>query len=143
MDRRSGGCMCGAVRFHANVEQHEFSACHCDMCRRWGSGPFFAVSASNVVFDNDAALRRHQASKWAERGFCGTCGSNLFYRLVNQGDAAGYQISVGALDDQSGLKLTGEIFADRNPGVYALAGPLTRMTEAECLARYASVPEEE
>jgi hypothetical protein len=142
MDRRSGGCLCGAARFHGTVEQHEFSACHCDMCRRWGSGPFFAVNASNVVFDDETSVSRHRTSGWAERGFCTTCGSNLFYRLVNQGDAAGYEISVGALDDQSGLKLIGEIFVDRNPGVYALAGSLTRMTEAECLARYAPKPED-
>jgi hypothetical protein len=101
------------------------------------------VNTSNVVFDNDAALRRHRSSDWAERGFCATCGSNLFFRLPNQGAEAGYEMSVGAFDDQSGLRLTGEIFVDRNPGVYALAGPLTRMTEAECFARYASVPEEE
>ena len=141
-DRRSGGCLCGAVRFQAAVQQHEFSACHCDACRRWGSGPFMAVNASDVAFEDDDALRRHRSSDWAERGFCGTCGSNLFYRLVNQGDAAGYEISVGAFDDQSGLKMTGEIFTDRNPGAYALAGPLTKMTEAECLAQFAPKPED-
>ena len=137
MDRRSGGCLCGAVRFDATVEQHEFSACNCDACRRWGSAPFMAVNASDVVFEDDRSLRRHRSSDWAERGFCSTCGSSLFFRLVNQGAAAGYEISVGAFDDQSGLKMTGEIFVDRAPGVYAFAGISTRLTEAECLARFA------
>ncbi|MFT4793353.1 MAG: hypothetical protein ACJAVR_003130 [Paracoccaceae bacterium] len=143
MDRRSGGCLCGAVRFHATVEQHDFSACHCDACRRWGSGPFFAVAAADVVFEDDASLRRHRSSDWAERGFCATCGSSVFYRLVNQSDAAEYQMSVGALDDQSGLKLTQEVFVDRNRGAYAFAGPLTQLTQAECFARYAPKTEDD
>ena len=100
-----------------------------------------AVNASEVGFEDETSLRRHRSSDWAERGFCATCGSNLFYRLVHQGDAAGYQISVGALDDPTGLKMTGEIFVDRNRGAYAFAGPLTKMTEAECLALYAAAPD--
>jgi hypothetical protein len=138
MDRRTGGCLCGAVRFSATVTQADFAVCHCDMCRRWGSGPFFALSAKDVAFEDPGAVRRHRSSPWAERGFCGVCGSSLFFRLVNGGGDAGYELSVGTLDDQSGLRVTGEIFTDRNPGAYALAGPLTALTEAESIARFAT-----
>lgn len=131
-DFREGGCLCGAVRFRADVRQHRFNACSCDACRRWGTGPFMAVSCASVAFEGE--VTRYRSSDWAERGFCAACGGHLFFRPVPDG---AYEISVGALDDQSGLTVTGEIFCDRNVGVYALAGLDSRMTEEECRARWA------
>lgn len=131
-DIREGGCLCGAVRFRADVRQHDFNACSCDACRRWGAGPFMAVSCADAEFTG--TVTRYRSSDWAERGFCAACGGHLFFRVLPDG---AYEISVGALDDQSGLTVTGEIFCDRNPGTYAFAGLTTRMSEEECLARWA------
>ena len=137
-DIRQGGCLCGAVRFTADVRQHEFNACSCDACRRWGAGPYLAVECRDVTFTG--AVTRFRSSDWAERGFCAACGGHLFFRVLSAPEGA-HEISVGALDDQSGLRVTGEIFCDRNPGTYAFAGLARRMTEAECLARWSGTDE--
>lgn len=132
-DIREGGCLCGAVRFRATLQQHDFNACSCDTCRRWGTGPFMAVNCADVAFEGEPS--RFRSSDWAERGFCAACGTNLFYRVLSSPETS-FEISVGALDDQSGLRVTGEIFCDNNPGVYAFAGLQSRLTEAESLARF-------
>jgi len=53
--KRSGGCLCGAVRFEVALAEPEFSICHCGMCRRWCGGPFeeaHCASAPAVAHDH-------------------------------------------------------------------------------------------
>lgn len=133
MSGRTGQCLCGAVRFVADDVSPEFGVCHCRMCQRWVGGPFFSTSAKNVIFESEEFLARHQSSEWAERGFCASCGSALFYRLPHKDH---FEICVGALDDTHDLVLTEEIFIDRKPDGYALAGDHPRLTEAETMAKF-------
>ena len=53
-----------------------------------------------------------------------------------QGDM---HVGLGLLDDPSGISLSEEIFIDRKPDAYALAGNHKRMTEAETLAMFADI----
>jgi len=130
-----GKCLCGAVKFTAEVPKSTFSACHCGMCRRWSGGaPFFAVGAESVSFEGEESLGRYASSKWAERGFCKTCGSVLFYFLI---PAKRYAMSAGAFDDPSQFELSLEIFIDRKPDGYSIAGDHPRWTEAETFAKLA------
>ncbi len=130
MDAR-GGCLCGAVRFTARDVHPEFHACQCRMCQRWGGGPAFAVETGGMEFEEDGALVRFAASDWAERGFCGRCGSNLFYFLV---PAQQYMAWVGAFDDPTPFALAGEIFVDDPHACFAFAGDHPRQTGAEVVA---------
>jgi hypothetical protein len=131
-----GKCLCGAVRFTADVSETKYSACHCGMCRRWSGGaPFFAVGTKCVTFDGSENISRYASSSWAERGFCKVCGSVLFYFLI---PAKTYAMSVGAFDDPSQFRLSLEIFIDRKPESYSLAGDHARWTEAETLKRFAA-----
>jgi hypothetical protein len=105
------------------------------MCRRWSGGaPFFATDARGVIFEGSENLARYASSDWAERGFCKTCGSNLFYFLK---PAQTYAMSVGVFDDASPFQLVREIFIDQKPDGYALAGDHPRLTEAETMAAFA------
>ena len=36
-------CLCGSVRVIAHPKTHNVGVCHCEMCRKWGGGPLFAV----------------------------------------------------------------------------------------------------
>ena len=77
----------------------------------------------------------YTSSEWAERCFCKTCGSSLFYRLTMEGPMQGtHHFALGTLDDANGIAFEGEIFIDRKPDVYDFAGDHMRMTEAEFLA---------
>jgi hypothetical protein len=135
MKTLKGGCLCGAVRFSAEDVETEHHACHCGMCRRWSGGaPFFGARAKSVAFEGAEGIGRYASSDWAERGFCKACGSTLFYFLKPM---KSYSMSVGAFDDQSPFRLVLELFIDKKPGGYDLAGDHPRWTEAETFARLA------
>jgi len=128
-----GKCLCGKVRFEvANV--HELDVCHCSMCRRWNGGPYIgADTRGGVTLTSDTELAWYDSSDWAERGFCKTCGTSLFYRL--KADDAFWSISAGTLDLPKGLKVSKEIFVDEKPDYYNLAGDRPRLTGPEFLAQ--------
>ncbi len=131
---RGGGCLCGAVRFEIAVPEAKFSVCHCGMCRRWSAGPFMAVHCPGPAkFTNDAGLTWYRGSKWGERGFCGRCGSSLFWRLANHPTAM-LGVSAEAFDDADDLRLDRHLYADAQPARYAFADHRPRLTEAQCLA---------
>lgn len=117
--RMTGGCLCGAVRFEAGRVPEAIGVCHCAQCRRWASGPYFAARAEEVSFTGEESLGHYRSSDWAERGFCTTCGSSLFYHML---DEAHYMMAVGAFDDPSRFRLAQEVFIDEKPAFYAFAG---------------------
>lgn len=126
--RRHGQCLCGGVRVSIPVARNAVGACHCAMCRRWCSGPWMAIQAPEAEIAGET-LRIFQASGFAERGFCGTCGSSIFHRPV-----LGPEIAVGAgLFDAEGLTLTHEIFHDGKPAFYRFEGD-TRKRSALSMA---------
>ena len=134
MSKRQGGCLCGAVRFEADeVDTQSAGACHCKMCQRWSGGIFISATVGKVGFDGEDALTRCQTSAWAERGFCSKCGSHLFYKVL---DADSYEFCIGAFDSVEDFVLTTEIFMDRKPEGYALAGDHPRLTEQEAFEKY-------
>src|SRR6187549_2791530 len=78
----TGHCLCGAVTFTAEKVETEHHACHCGMCRRWSGGaPLMCTAVENVSFTGEDKLKRYDSSQWAQRGFCGECGTSLFYFL--------------------------------------------------------------
>ncbi len=130
----SGGCLCGAVRFIATPKNHDVGVCHCSMCRRWSAGPFFAMECEGAVqVANPSSLGVYRSSEWAERCFCKTCGSVLFYRLVGKDFTA---ISAEAIDDGSRLRLASQIFIDEKPAYYEFANKTQSMTGAEVFAAF-------
>jgi hypothetical protein len=130
----SGRCLCGAVRFTANVAKHDVSACHCSMCRRWTSGPFLGLAAEGAPrFQGSENIEAYKSSAWGERGFCKVCGSTLYWRLSGTDQ---YEIAAGSLDDQSRLALTSEVFIEEKPAFYAFANDTKKQTGAEVMAEF-------
>lgn len=130
----SGRCLCNAVTFTVDAVENDYHVCHCGMCRRWSGGPVMVADAQGVVFTGNESLARYDSSEWAQRGFCKSCGSNLFYYLK---PADRYLMTVGAFDDAERFRMVGEIFVDHQPPGYQFAGNLGRETEAEFLAKFA------
>jgi hypothetical protein len=133
----SGQCMCGAVTVMAEPEGRSLAACHCEMCRRWSSGIFIAFSAKPGSVRVEGPVKVFQSSDWAERAFCGRCGSNLWYRITAEGPGHGqHQLSAG-LFDVNGMHLGLEVFIDSKPDAYAFEGERRTMTAQECYDIYA------
>jgi hypothetical protein len=136
---RRGSCLCGAVRIAIKTTNRSVGACHCSMCRKWGGGPLLVIACgSDVHFDGTDSISIFSSSDWAERGFCRTCGSYLFYRLKKEGH---YEVPVGLLDDGEQWAFDQQIFIDEKPSFYSFANKTKNLTGAEVFAQY-SAPSE-
>lgn len=133
----SARCLCGKVTFEANEDIKDVSACHCEMCRRWTGGPMLAAHLKDTpTITGEDNITWFKSSDWAERGFCSSCGTSLFYRLT-VGPAPLYMAAVGAFDDQSGLNMDSQIFIEEKPSFYDFAGDIPSMTGEQVFAMFA------
>jgi len=129
-----GRCLCGAVRVVVTKSSHQVGVCHCKTCRTWAGGPLFAVDCgTDVRFEGEDNISIFQSSEWAERGFCRTCGSHLFYRLKQNGQ---YMLPVGLLEDGGHWTFDHQVFIDEKPDFYAFANETKDMTGAEVFAKF-------
>lgn len=143
--KRTGGCLCGAVRYVAAEVPGHMHACHCSICRKISGSATISLNIPHraMTVTGGQHVVTYASSDWAARSFCGRCGSGLWYRLTGAGaDTADYIISAGTLDDLTGLALTREIYVDMKPEGYAFAGDHPRLTGAEFEATLAA-PEED
>jgi len=144
MSDKTGGCLCGAVRFNLTDPTERFGACHCEMCRRWTGSALleFAHPRAAMTLEGEDDIATRQTSDWAERAWCAKCGSGLWYRLTYPGAPDELQLPIGLLDDPNGMNFDSEIFIDCKPDSYAYAGTRNTMTRAEVFAKYAPSDEE-
>lgn len=132
--------MCGAVEFTVAGVSNDFGTCYCDACRKWASLGFMSTAAdlNNMNIRNADSIQVIDSSAWADRSFCGSCGSPLWYRMKGEdGKATAIYLSVGLLDDISDMSLTLELYIDKKPKSLGPAVAPKTMTEAEILAAYA------
>ena len=72
---------------------------------------------------SDRSLKWYRSSGEAQRGFCGRCGSSLFWKRDGQ---AVTSVCAGAIDGPSGLTLAGHIFVADKGDYYSLGDPESR-----------------
>jgi hypothetical protein len=131
--------MCGAVRFTARAVPSRAGICHCEMCRRWTGSALIGVTVptENVAWEGEPSVIR--SSGWAERGFCGRCGSGLWFRVTLEGQWYGNtELPLGVFDDPNGFEITNEIYIDHKPDSWAFEGQSGRrlLTRAECVEKF-------
>lgn len=132
-DIRKGHCLCGAVTLAARITSDGIMACHCQQCQRWtGGGPLINVRAADVALSGEDAITHVRISEWGERGFCGTCGSTLYWRMQ---DGEISSLAIGLFDYQSGWTMKEEIFTDRRPDWLPHFDGASQSTEAEEFAK--------
>jgi hypothetical protein len=129
-----GQCLCGAVHIRSKANT-EVEACHCGTCRRWSGGPLLAIHCgTNVKIEGESNIQVFNSSAWAERGFCKTCGTHIFYRLKRSNE---YIVPAGLFQKQEGLELTEQVFIDKKPAYYEFSNKTRLLTEAEVFQKYA------
>jgi len=137
MSELKGQCMCGAVTVTAAPQRPNLAACHCEMCQRWASGPFISFQAA-PGYAALGPVRTYQSSGWAERAFCGECGSSIWYRMTAQGKHQGMAyIAAGLFANAGDCQLDLEIYIDKKPTGYAFDSTCQKMTGAEVIAAFA------
>ena len=137
---KTGQCLCGAVSFELTDAPTSYGACHCATCRKLSGGISLAVEVGpgEITWRGDAPTI-YTSSEWAERGFCKTCGSSLFWRLTMPSPMQGLMyLSAGALDDLDGMSFDSEVYIDAKPASHAFAGTRKQMTEADVMEMVAA-----
>jgi len=127
--RVSGRCLCGGVRYDVRGPMRPVIACHCNECRRFSGGIWNATAAirENLTIHDSGSLTWYRSSEQARRGFCGTCGSNLF---IDFPDRPYVPIAAGTLDKPTGLRLAVHIFTREAGDYYEIGNDLPKFPDA-------------
>ncbi|HTV71600.1 MAG TPA: GFA family protein, partial [Rhizobiaceae bacterium] len=92
----SGGCQCGNVRFRVEGALGDASVCHCRMCQK-ASGNFYlplvSVRGAKLTWTRGEP-KRFRSSNYGWRGFCGDCGTPLFYEAPD-----GIALAIATFDE--------------------------------------------
>lgn len=135
---RSGGCLCGAVRFEARNVPDTFGICHCPSCRRWTGFALCEVSVKteDLTWTGTEHIATRKSSNWAERAWCSACGTGLYFRQTKEDKwFGGTDLPLGLFDDPNGFTLTHEIFTDQMPdGLQIVDQCQKRLTRADVIA---------
>jgi len=103
IETRTGGCLCGAVRYEIRGEPGQVAHCHCAMCRKAAGAPmvtFVSCAADQLTYTRGApAVYRSSGS--AERVFCKDCGSALAFAYDAHPERVG--VTAGTLDDRESV----------------------------------------
>ena len=115
----TGQCDCGGVHFTIAQMRETVTYCHCSQCRKMSSHVLALTRAQSkdITFQSDDTLRWYRSSDEARRGFCGACGSTLFFQPVG---ADHYGIAAGCLEAPTGLTQGKHIFIDSKGDYYPL-----------------------
>ena len=114
---RAGGCLCEAVRYEVRGPMRAVVYCHCSQCRRHTGHVMAATAArkAHFVLTRHADLRWFALSAHARRGFCGACGSTLFWDELS---SAVINIAAGSVDPPTGLREHSHIFVGSKADYY-------------------------
>lgn len=126
---KTASCLCGDVRFELRGALDGIIACHCTQCRKqtghhWASTH---TADADLRFVARESLRWYRSSAGAQRGFCGRCGSTLFWKADG---SATTSVCAGAIDGPTGLPLGGHIFVADAGDCYEVAGGTYRRDRA-------------
>jgi hypothetical protein len=125
---KTGSCLCGAVKYEVHGPLRDVIACHCGQCRKQ-TGTYMSATGAKLAhlkLTEQRGLKWYRSSAEAKRGFCGECGSPLFW----QGEGRDYMaITAGSLDGATGLKLAGHIFCDDAGDYYEIRGGEYRLPQ--------------
>jgi len=112
VQKREGGCLCGAVRYRVAGTPLASIICHCNTCRRASSAPtvawvtvrrgqFAILSGSPCAFESSPGVTRR---------FCGICGSALTYE--NAQSPTTIDVTTLSLDDPNSFPPSEEVWLD-------------------------------
>ena len=127
----TGRCLCGAVAITMRGAHREVDICHCSMCQQWTGSMYAGIEAPEFTIAGEDHISVYQSSDWAERAFCKTCGSSLWYLFKPTGNRT---FLAGMFDLPDDLPIKHQIFVDEKPGWYDLAQKSPMKTSAEIIA---------
>jgi hypothetical protein len=123
----TGGCLCRAVRYEAEVNLSEASYCHCKTCQKSSGAPAEVgvnVKPGTLKFAKEDP-KFFQSSPIGKRGFCQHCGSRLVWMSPNRVDWT--YVSAGSLDHPERVVPAEHLSVESQLPWYELADDLPRI----------------
>lgn len=129
MSERTGGCLCGQVRYRLTAEPVNARICWCRDCQRIaGNGlanALFPAQAVEITGSPSDYIKTADSGNQVRRRFCPQCGCHLF------ADTSSYPglmvVRIGTLDDPSSIKPIANIWSSRAPGWACLDPSIERV----------------
>jgi hypothetical protein len=117
-ERLSCACLCGGCAFELPGPSGAITAGHCQQGRKLSglSSAAFAADETQVRWLRRESLRAYETRAGGRRGFCGTCGSSLWFRSA----AGEFSIEAGSVTGATGGRLTEHIFVASRGDYYAI-----------------------
>lgn len=117
-ERLRCACLCGGCAFDLPGPGGAITACHCAQCRKL-SGHYsasFDADETQVLWQRRESLRVYETPAKGRRGFCGTCGSSLWFRSA----AGEFSVEAGSVTGATGGRLTEHIFVASKGDYYEI-----------------------
>ena len=111
---RTGGCLCGAIRYEAGGDPVFSLLCHCRDCQRQSGSAFIAAvrlpSADFRITQGEPSryIAKSDSGNDISRIFCGACGAPLYVQVSTRPDLIGLRVT--SLDDPSWFRPDANIF---------------------------------
>ena len=119
---KTGGCLCGAVRYEAKGDPAQSMVCHCKVCQKTSGSALstIALYPRDMVEITSGDLKGYSYQSDGDNtlqiNFCPTCGSPVMLDIAGMPDLV--SIKVGTFDDTSWYNPTVNIWTDsRQPWV--------------------------
>jgi len=114
---RTGGCLCGQVRYRLTAEPVMSRICWCRDCQHIaGNGTVNAIfpsGALEIIGSTTAFTSTAESGNQVTRRFCPQCGCHLF--ADSSGRAGFTVVRIGTLDDASSIKPAANIWSASAP----------------------------
>lgn len=135
MEKLTGGCYCGSVRYQISGPPTWSGHCHCRSCQLALGGGF--VTWAKVAAEDFAVTQGHikkiEKSPGISRGFCGDCGTTLTYaaetEVEGQDWSADAWFAAATLDDPSIAEPKTHVFVSHRQPWIRLADDLPTFEE--------------
>ena len=113
-----GSCNCGGASFEVTGKTWSVSNCHCGQCRKQSGNVWASAVVEQADIEISGDVSWYASSQSAKRGFCPTCGCNLFWK---HNDESSMSFSLGAIDGPTGLRVEKHIFVADKGDSYEIA----------------------
>jgi len=132
MEKLTGSCLCGTVKYQVTNLNPKMGHCHCSMCRKFHGAAFatFGEVASEDFrwLTGESALKVFIADNGTARKFCSQCGASLIFKSKND-QATTVEFTLGTLDSDINQYPDSHIFVGSKANWFEISDDLPQFNQ--------------